>query len=104
MNAKIEERTGFVFKHGQDDLEYTLQPRGFTDLGDGSVIVVAFADSLILGGTVICVWDGRIHIDVNLFTSRESYRFLPMISRPNFANKITQHLVPVLLKDEMPRG
>jgi S-adenosylmethionine/arginine decarboxylase-like enzyme len=64
--------------------------------GDGCVFV-----TFCLGGSVIVMWDGRMHVDVNLFTFIESGN-----EHHDFEDDMETKLrsVETILKDEQPRG
>ena len=68
----------------------------FAEVGDGVVLVAFWA-----GGSVVVLWDGKKHLDVNLFTHAEG---------EEIANLFLKHLntnLPMLatiLRDEQPRG
>ena len=64
--------------------------------GDGCFIV-----AFCLGGSVTLIWDGRIHIDVNLFTFVESPR-----AHDDFEQQLKTKLrsLEAILVDEQPRG
>jgi hypothetical protein len=68
----------------------------FKGLGEGSVLVALWS-----GGSVVVLWDGRTHVDVNIFTYPEAdgmdYQFLS-----NFNNHLP--LLFQVLSDEQPRG
>jgi S-adenosylmethionine/arginine decarboxylase-like enzyme len=65
--------------------------------GDGCVFV-----AFCLGGSVIVMWDGRMHVDVNLFTFLESKS-----AHKDFEDAMKTELrssLETILKDEQPRG
>jgi S-adenosylmethionine/arginine decarboxylase-like enzyme len=64
--------------------------------GDGCVFV-----AFCLGGSVIAMWDGRMHVDVNLFTFLESTS-----AHGDFEVDMKTELrsLETILKDEQPRG
>jgi hypothetical protein len=64
--------------------------------GDGCVFV-----AFCLGGSAIVMWDGRMHVDVNLFTFLESKS-----AHDDFEDYLKTELrsVETILKDEQPRG
>ena len=91
-----------AIKSSDDEVEYTLELHDFTNLGEGSVIVGAFSGGKSGGLPIVCLWDGRNHIDVNIFRYHENR---------DFADKFTESLTSsfqgslhVVLRDEMPRG
>ena len=70
-------------------------------IGDGAVFV-----GIISGGNVVVVWDGKNHIDVNLFTLDDNEQL-----RSKFSNQFLRHLkmetrgtVTLALSDTHPRG
>jgi S-adenosylmethionine/arginine decarboxylase-like enzyme len=64
--------------------------------GDGCLLV-----AFCFGGSIILMWDGRIHIDVNLFTFFESPR-----AHGDFELRLKTKLrsLEAILQDEQPRG
>ena len=64
--------------------------------GDGCLLV-----AFCLGGSVTLMWDGRTHIDVNLFTFVESPR-----AHDDFERRLKTKLrsLEAILVDEQPRG
>ena len=68
----------------------------FTNVGDGCVLVAMGS-----GGSAVVVWDGRVHVDVNLFTHVES-----KIVADSFSRTLRGQLsfLQLLLRDEQPRG
>jgi len=79
------------------DAESELKLEEFTDsIGDGCVFVAIWS-----GGSVVVVWDGRKHIDINLFTYVESVK-----SARKFADyfKKEMKIMKTVLHDEQPRG
>jgi len=77
--------------------ELLSQPKEFTKIGDGCAIVAAWSN----GMNVVVLWDGRKHIDINLFALDED---------PNLATEFADNFRAVnpnlknALRDEMPRG
>jgi len=69
----------------------------YTDIGDGVVVV-----SDIKAGSLIAIWDGRDHVDLNIFlhddTEIEIKDFLDEFS------KITKTTLNMGLRDDFPRG
>ncbi|KAL7556932.1 hypothetical protein ACA910_006175 [Epithemia clementina (nom. ined.)] len=84
------------------DIDYTLHPREFQNIGDGSVIVTAFSGHDVEGGTIVCLWNGRSHVDINLFTFEENEEFASAFIEA-FTNGF-QRSLRVVLRDEIPRG
>ncbi|KAL7581101.1 hypothetical protein ACA910_005902 [Epithemia clementina (nom. ined.)] len=67
----------------------------FLDLGEGCVFDVIWA-----GGSAVVLFNGRDHVDINLFTYAEDTAFAQ-----RFADAFTKSsLLAVALRDEMPRG
>jgi S-adenosylmethionine/arginine decarboxylase-like enzyme len=64
--------------------------------GDGCVFV-----AFCLGGSAIAMWDGRMHVDVNLFTFVESSSAHDDFE---FDMKTELSSLETILKDEQPRG
>ena len=67
----------------------------YKNLGDGSVHVCMWS-----GGSLVVLWDGRDHIDVNLFTYVEDIEIGNKFES-NFSKKM---LLSTMLRDEQPRG
>lgn len=69
----------------------------YTDIGDGAVVV-----ALSNNGSAVLVWDGKDHVDVNLFNLNDDKKFADSfsISFIEFSNK---NLVSSL-RDDYPRG
>ena len=65
-------------------------------LGEGSLLLVFWN-----GGSASVLWDGRNHIDINLFTYVESAQTAINFVR-NFMDKLP--FLKVALRDEQPRG
>ena len=66
-------------------------------IGDGALLVIAFKE-----GNAVLVWDGRNHIDVNLFFFDDRKELAD-----TFASKIThftENNLKVALRDDFPRG
>lgn len=67
----------------------------YTDVGDGAVIVTYFKE-----GTAIFLWDGRNHIDINLFSSdQEEDRANLFAERFKDLSNLSMYL-----RDDQPRG
>jgi len=68
----------------------------FDNIADGLLIVLAMPY-----GNVAITWDGRKHIDVNLFTFKENIDFADQ-----FIDKFKSHFnnMDIVLRDEQPRG
>lgn len=68
----------------------------FTNLGEGCLFVYFWSK-----GNIIILWDGRYHVDVNLFLFEES------VETANFLIEIFNSKIPSLsirLRDDHPRG
>jgi hypothetical protein len=79
---------------------FTMPPsttRQYYDVGDGGVIL-----ALLPIGSIIIVWDGREHIDINLFQDEE-WRGLPEKFMGAFLHA-TERRMKVALRDDQPRG
>jgi len=72
------------------------EPLQFSDFGDGSVHSVQWN-----AGSVIVLWDGKNHVDINLFTHDETRDF-----HDNFVNQFMKQIpfLSVALHDIQPRG
>lgn len=68
----------------------------FNDLGDGCLLVDTW-----MGGSIIILWDGRNHVDVNLFTYEEDFEQATAFEE-NFSLAIPG--LEMILRDEHPRG
>ena len=77
-------------------IRITGGPVEFSDAGEGS----SFA-AIWKGGSVVVLWDGRSHVDINLFTFNHG---------KEFANQLLKYFqrgnpsLQVVLRDEQPRG
>ena len=86
--------------HIKEALYAAVQPvdaiHEYCDVGDGCVFVAYWS-----GGSVVLVWDGRVHVDVNFFTYKEDIG-----SVNEFQRTLTQHIpfLQLQLRDEQPRG
>jgi spermidine synthase len=67
----------------------------FKEVGDGAAVVAIFP-----GGNLVFVWDGRTHVDLNLYTSDQSKAvadlFVDTFAKKTFLTKT--------LRDDQPRG
>jgi spermidine synthase len=68
----------------------------FTNVGNGSVLV-----ALWTGGSVVVLWDGKNHLDVNLFTYAEGEEIADLFLEHLHTNL---PLLAPILRDEQPRG
>jgi spermidine synthase len=77
---------------GDDDVKVL----DFKSVGEGCVFI-----SFWSGGSVLLLWDGRKHVDLNLFTYKESVAF-----SKGFGSEFgkTYPLLKAVLRDEQPRG
>jgi hypothetical protein len=69
-----------------------------TDAGDGCVIVGFWS-----GGTVVVLWDGRSHMDLNWFTYQEDSDLSSQVVA-HFMSSFPDESLMVALLDEQPRG
>ena len=67
----------------------------FTDVGDGCVLVTSWTK-----GHVILLWDGRNHVDINLFTYDEDFSFMELFEH----YFVKESLMERTLRDIQPRG
>ena len=84
-----------IKKAGLEGLEASAI-KTFSDTGDGSLLVALWD-----WGSLAVLWDGRTHVDVNLFTYVES------ISIGDLFGKEFLRFIPtyaIMLRDEQPRG
>jgi len=84
-------------------LRVKLEPRmtgaevhEFTNVGDGSVMIVFWE-----GGNIMINWDGRFHVDINIFTASEDFKTHTEFQE-NFMAQLP--LMNLALLDEQPRG
>lgn len=70
--------------------------REFSEVGDGSVFVALWSE-----GNAVIQWDGRGHIDINLFTYEEDFDFAN-----KFESVFTGQIIGIkrVLHDIQPRG
>jgi len=68
----------------------------YTDLGKGSLIVCLWSR-----GSVLVLWDGKVHVDINLFFYNEY-----VLIANSFVERFTTQLpsLSIILRDEQPRG
>merc|ERR1712150_92316 len=92
----IREALDSVFPRGKIEVEVKQFDRNRLD-GDGCVLF-AFWE----GGSCIVVWDGRNHIDLNLFTFQESKEFAKKFVLTFTKRKLRGFKKK--LHDEQPRG
>ena len=91
----------------------TAQTSEFTSLGDGCLVVAVWK----AGGSVSALWDGRFHVDLNLYFSNVESRAVADLFLLNFKNgrdmteegaesddTVTIPKLRTVLRDEMPRG
>jgi len=68
----------------------------FTNIGDGCLIICFWSK-----GSIIVLWDGKFHVDINFFLFEESVQNANFFIR-NFNNKLPS--LSIRLRDEQPRG
>ncbi|GKY96146.1 hypothetical protein MPSEU_000574600 [Mayamaea pseudoterrestris] len=88
--ANLESSDEYNWK--QWDLASSSKSADGVSAGDGSVITVLWSE-----GSLVVVWDGKIHVDVNLFMYEEDFDFADAFVA-SFTNMKT------VLRDEQPRG
>ena len=81
-----------VCKTCKDDI------RTFDEVGDGLVMMLSW--SL---GNIVLLWDGRMHIDINIFTFFEDLEFADTIQN-TFKKGFRKNKLVLTLRDEQPRG
>jgi S-adenosylmethionine/arginine decarboxylase-like enzyme len=69
----------------------------FTDVGDGGMLVSIFSQ-----GSVILVWDGSHHVDINLFSFDQSQELAD--SFVSTFTELSGNSLQVSLRDDQPRG
>ena len=74
--------------------ENTIQEY-YGGIGDGCVLMATWS-----GGSIVVLWDGRNHIDVNFFTYEENVKQADAFE----ANFRTSKYLSTMLRDEQPRG
>ena len=74
--------------------ENTIQEY-YGGIGDGCVLMATWS-----GGSIVVLWDGRKHIDVNFFTYEENVKQADAFE----ANFRTSKYLSTMLRDEQPRG
>jgi hypothetical protein len=74
----------------------SLELREFSGFGEGSLFVSIFQE-----GSVVVLWDGRSHVDINLFTFKEDIVLADTVLML-FKSKIP--FLKTSLRDEQPRG
>ena len=72
--------------------------RKFDELGDGLVLMVSWRL-----GNIVLLWDGRMHIDINIFTFFEDLEFVGTIQEA-FEKDFGEGILVLTLRDEQPRG
>jgi len=68
----------------------------FTNIGEGCLIVYFWSK-----GSIIVLWDGRFHVDINLFLFKENVQTANIFIK-SFNNNIPS--LSIRLRDEHPRG
>ena len=79
-------------KYYKDDI------RKFDEVGDGLVLMVSWRF-----GNIVLLWDGRMHIDINVFTFFEDFEFVNTIQEA-FQEDFAEADLVLNLRDEQPRG
>jgi hypothetical protein len=89
-------QTILAMKMGSDIADDDLKVLDFKSVGEGCVVI-----SFWSGGSVVLLWDGRNHVDLNLFTYLESNAF-----SKGFKTEFEKAypLLNTVLVDEQPRG
>lgn len=86
-----------LFKKSEDQfLPGRVEVKEFSNLGDGSVLVALWP-----GSRAIVIWDGKVHIDINLCTRAVNDSF-----SEDFKDLFIQQIpsLKVVLQDVQPRG
>merc|ERR1712238_340037 len=84
-----------LFKAVDSDSENN-NVKEFDDLGDGCLLFDTWR-----GGSIVVLWDGRNHVDINLFTYEEDFEQATAFEE-NFSLAIPG--LQTMLRDEHPRG
>jgi len=66
------------------------------EVGDGSILICLWSE-----GSIIVLWDGRLHVDINLFLYEENIEKTKIIYEA-FLNSLPSF--SLTLRDEQPRG
>lgn len=69
----------------------------FCDVGEGCLFLALFES-----GTLSILWDGRSHVDINIYTLKEDIDLVVDVFVQSFLEWIPTHVVT--LRDEQPRG
>jgi len=77
------------------DNQHQVQLHGSSNLGEGSMVVAFWAT-----GNAIALWDGKTHVDINLFTIEESAEHADFFEK-EFGMAAGLHRT---LRDQQPRG
>lgn len=82
---------------------HTIKYETFTEIGDGFLIAAVWPE-----GTAMLLYDGRGHMDVNIFAYKEDFRgFYAFDKAFTECQSFTKHCVPGIqrtLRDTQPRG
>ena len=70
----------------------------YTDIGDGSLHIDMWA-----GGSIVVLWNGRDHVDVNLFTFAENFEQAKLLQK-HLERHLRDYNLSTVLRDEHPRG
>jgi len=81
----------------------TIHYQTFSEIGDGYVITAVWA-----GGTAVLLYDGKGHMDVNIFTYKEDFRGVYPFDRSiTYCTMVTKDCTTGItrtLRDAQPRG
>jgi len=99
INKATIERT---FANTIENLDYCKtckdEIRKFDEVGDGLVLMVSWRL-----GNIVLLWDGRMHIDMNIFTFFENLEVVNNIQK-EFKKGLRKSNLVLTLRDEQPRG
>jgi hypothetical protein len=96
LNLKLDNILGFV-KGGLQEVGMKTTLLRKYPVADGGIIL-----GLSIMGQVIAVWDGQLHVDVNLFTYNQGAE-IPELFKQGFLDACENNLV-LGLRDDQPRG
>ena len=91
---KVSLKTALVAVFGSDLSEVSIE--SFTGIGEGVLLLAHWE-----GGSITALWDGRTHVDLNLFTYVES---LPVAKHFEWIFRRENPLLETVLRDDQPRG
>jgi hypothetical protein len=69
----------------------------YSDVGDGGLVVAIFKE-----GSVILTWDGKQHVDINLFAFDQSKKVADALLQVFV--RLSQERLSLALRDDQPRG